>query len=563
MTLRLALRSLYASRPNRIPGPYVGVRMRPLTMVLKGGDRDFSAAFAVASLLVVLGAVNVAGLFGARSRDRQRELAIRAALGGSRTNLVATLLAESFLIAAAGGIAGVVLAGPLLTAALSLLPETFIRLKEPAIDLRVVAFAIVAAIVPVLVCAVFPAMSAMRAAPARRLAGSTAATSRTRGWGRGALLVCESALGIVLVVLGALILTSFVLVRSENPGFDSDRLAVVELLTPGATSVEEREARGAAAFHRMSGLPGVRSAASFNGVLLRGIYGSSSFSQPEGAEYVGAVDIPVSEAFFETAGLELVQGRVPTRSEIASRARVAVVSEDTAAAYWPGRSAVGQRLESPDAGAITVVGVVEAARLVEQDSADGGEIYFPQGILLDLAPKVYLLKTAGDPADVVQDLGLVLRRDVPGVLVRRAESFDQALAGSVKDHRARMVMFVLTGGAGLLLLVVGIVGIVASGVARRVRELGIRTALGAQQLQIVRMIVIEHLKPIVAGVAAGAVASWWAARLVEAFLYQIDVHEPMVFAAATAVLLLAATFAAWIPARRASTVDPVAILRAD
>ena len=174
-----------------------------------------------------------------------------------------------------------------------------------------------------------------------------------------------------------------------------------------------------------------------------------------------------------------------------------------------------------------------------------------------------LLNTAGDPAHVIQDLALILRRDVPGVLVRRAESFDQALANSVRDHRARMVMFTLTGGAGLLLLVVGIVGVVASGVARRVREIGIRSALGAQQPQLVRMIVLEYLKPIAAGVAGGFVASWWVTRLVEAFVYQIDAHEPMVFAAAGATLLVVAAIAAWIPARRASAVDPVTVLRAD
>ena len=552
----------YSPKSKGARGPWVAVRMRQLTMALKEGHRNlFGAAFAVAGLLVVLGAVNVAGLFGARSRDRQRELAIRAALGGSRTNLVTTLLAESILIAIAGGIAGVIFAGPLLTIALSWLPETFVLLKEPAIDLRVVAFAIVAAIVPVVVCSIFPAVGAMRAAPARRLAGSTVATSRRRGWGRGALLVFESAIGIVLVVLGALILTSFVLVRSENPGFDADRLVVVELLTPGATSVEERETRSAAAFHRMRSLPGVQNAASFNGFLLRDIYAGSAFSQPEGTDYFRAADTPVSETFFEVAGLELLQGRFPTRSEIASRARVAVASDDTAAAYWPGRQVVGQTLTSSDVGIITVVGVVEAARLVKQDSDDGGELYFPQGVLQDRAPKVYLLKTGGDPSLVIQDLALVLRQDVPGVLVRRAVSFDHALANSVRDHRARMVLFTITGAAGLLLLVVGIAGIVASGVARRVREIGIRSALGAQQPQLVRMIVIDYLKPIAFGAALGMMASWWAASLVEAFVYQIDAHEPMVFGAATATLLLAATIAAWIPARRASAVDPVSVLR--
>jgi putative ABC transport system permease protein len=551
----------YSPKSNGVRVPYVAVRMRQLTTALKSGQRElFSTAFAVAGLLVLLGAVNVAGLFSARSRDRQRELAIRAALGGSRTSLVATLLAESILIALAGGIAGVAFAGPLLTAALSWLPETFLRLKEPTIDLRVVAFAIAAAVVPVVACAVLPAIGAMRAAPARRLAGSTAAAARTGGWGRGALLMVESALGMVLVVFGALIVTSFVLVRIEHAGFD-DQLVVLEFLVPQARSLEELDASRTRAFDRIKAIPGVRGAATFDTFLLKGMYAGSQFSEPEGAESFVASDIPVSDTFFEVAGLRLLQGRFPTRTEISQQQRMAVVSEDTAVKYWPGRSAVGQFLESTERGTVTVLGVVEAARLEAQDDSGNGEIYVPQ---LRPAPnRVYLLKTAGDPADVIQDLALILRRDVPGVLVRRAESFDQALAGSVKDHRARMVLFSLAGGAGLLLLVVGIVGIVASGVARRVREIGIRSALGAQQPQIVQMIVLQYLKPIAAGVACGIVASWWAGRLIETFVYQIDAHEPMVFAAAAAVLLLAATFAAWIPARRASAVEPVTVLRTD
>ena len=549
----------YLPKRGGARGPYVAVRMRQLTADLGSGYRQlFSAAFAAAGLLVVLGAVNVAGLFGARSRDRQRELAIRAALGGSRANLLATLLAESILIAAGGALVGIALAGPLLSAALWLLPDTFVLLKEPAIDMRVVAFAIVAAIVPVVVCSVVPAAGAIRSAPARRLAGSTAATSRRPGWGRGALLVVESALGIVLVVLGALILTSFVLVRSENAGFD-DELAVVELLVPGARSLDELDASRTRAFDRMKVIPGVLGAATFDAFLLKRMYGGSQFSQPVGAASFAATDVPVSDSFFEVAGLRLLQGRFPTPAEILQQQRLVVVSEDTAAKYWPGRSAVGQFLESTERGTFTVVGIVEAARLEAQDDSGHGEIYVPQ---LRPAPnRVYLLRTAGDPADVIQDLALILRRDVPGVLVRRAQSFDQALADSVRDHRVRMVMFSLAGVAGLLLLVVGIVGIVASGVARRTREIGIRSALGAQQPQIVWMIVLEHLKPIAAGAGAGVLASWWAARVIEAFVYQIDAHEPLVFATAVVTLLLSAAIAAWIPAQRASRVNPVAVLR--
>jgi ABC-type antimicrobial peptide transport system permease subunit len=176
---------------------------------------------------------------------------------------------------------------------------------------------------------------------------------------------------------------------------------------------------------------------------------------------------------------------------------------------------------------------------------------------------VYFLKTTADPNVVVRDLPLVLRRDVPDVLVRRAESLDQAIAKSVRLYRFRTALFALSAGAGLLLLSVGVWGLGASGVSRRAREIGIRGALGAQQRQLVTMIVLEYLRPVIAGVSTGLLASWWTTRLVTHFLYEIDPHEPFVWLGSVAGLLVVASLAAWLPARRASAVDPTVVLRID
>jgi predicted lysophospholipase L1 biosynthesis ABC-type transport system permease subunit len=173
------------------------------------------------------------------------------------------------------------------------------------------------------------------------------------------------------------------------------------------------------------------------------------------------------------------------------------------------------------------------------------------------------LKTAADPKVVVRDLPFVLRRDVPDVLVRRAESLDQAIAKSVRLYRFRTALFGLSGGAGLVLLSVGVWGLVASGVARRVREIGIRGALGAQQRQLVIMIVLDYLRPVIAGVATGLLASWWTTRLVTHFLYEIDPHEPFVWIGSVAALMVIASVAAWLPATRAIAVSPTTVLRID
>ena len=170
-------------------------------------------------------------------------------------------------------------------------------------------------------------------------------------------------------------------------------------------------------------------------------------------------------------------------------------------------------------------------------------------------------QTSADPNVVVRNLPLVWRRDAPDVLVRRAESLDQAIAKSVRLYRFRTALFASSAGAALMLLSVGVWGLVASSVARRVREIGIRGALGAQQRQLVAMIMLEYLRPVIAGVSTGLLAPWWTSRLVTHFLYEIDPHEPFVWIGSVAALMVVTGVAAWLPARRG--VSPTIVLRID
>jgi putative ABC transport system permease protein len=560
--------SEYGPRPAEGEGPQAplaGVSMQALGDRLGGNERRFfTAAFAGAALLIGLGAINVAGLFAARARDRGRELSVRAALGAGRGNLMAVLLSEAGIIAAAGGAIGVAIAAPALNAVLSLLPETLLLLKAPTIDWRVVVFAFVAAIVPVVLFALLPAAAAMREAPAHRLAGGATTTPRRRVWGRNALLITESAISIVLLLAGSLILASFTVLRGQDAGFDPDRLAVIDARFVGPMAPEEREIVYLRAVDRIRQVPGVRDVATINASLLDTLIMPSAFILPAGGR-ARASDIAVSSTFFEVAGLKLLEGRYMTPDEIVTRRPVVVVSEETARAHWPGRSAVGQFLEAKDVGQVSVVGVVEEATFSNQaEDPAVGEIYLPRGLSRRYQfLETYLVKTAVAPDVIAGDIALALRRDVPQVLVRRAESFDNALARSVRLHTFRAVIFTVAGAAGGLLLVVGIGGIVATGVARRLREIGIRAALGAPQRRLTGMIVQEHVRPVILGAMGGLLLSWWTTRLVSAFLYEVDAHDPRIWAASACVLVLLAAVAAWIPARRASAVDPVTVLRAD
>jgi predicted permease len=514
-------------------------------------------------LLILLGAINITGLSGARVRDRQRELAIRTALGAGHRHLVTVLLGESFVIAVVGAAIGILLASPLLVTALSVLPETLLLMKTPEIDWRVATFAVIAAVLPVVVFALAAAFAVMRDAPAYRLAGGTTSTPRSRGWGRSVILATESAIGILLLVSGSLMLASFVGLRAQNVGLDPKDLAIVDVRMMQRMTPEETRIRQQRVFDRLSQVPGVLDVAAVDGSVFDQLFMSSQFKAPTVVKGFDAGDYAVSGSFFKIAGLRLLAGRFPTPEEIDANRPLAVVSEETAQKYWPNERAVGQVLESEGSSRIvTVVGIVEQARLVSQDNARGGQIYIPRGMSQALNT-VYLLKTAADPSVLVRDLPVVLRSDVPDVLVRRAESLDQAIAKSVRLYRFRTALFALSAGAGLLLLSVGVWGLVASGVARRAREIGIRGALGAQQRQLVTMIMLEYLRPVIAGVSTGLLASWWTTRLVTHFLYEIDPHEPFVWMGSVAALLAVDSLAAWLPARGASAVNPTVVLRID
>jgi putative ABC transport system permease protein len=546
------------------PGPFVGVEMRPLSSVLGANERPFcSAAFAGAALLILLGAINITGLSSARVRDRQRELAIRTALGAGRRHLVTVLLGESFVIAVLGAAIGICLAGPLLVTALSLLPDTLLLMKAPEIDWRVTTFAVLAAVLPVVVFALAPTFAVMRDLPAYRLAGGTTSTPMSRGWGRSGILATESAIGILLLVGGSLMLASFAALRAQDVGLDPANLAIVDVRMMQRMTPEDIRVRQQRVFDRLRQVPGVLDVAAVDASVFDQLFMGTQFNAPTVVEGFSAGDYAVSGSFFKIAGLRLLAGRLPTPEEIDANRPLAVVSEETAQKFWPNENGVGQVLQSKDPGRIvTVVGVVEEARFVSQDNARGGQIYIPRG-MSQMLNTVYFVKTAVDPSVVVRDLPLVLRRDVPDVLVRRAESLDQAIAKSVRLYRFRTALFALSAGAGLLLLSVGVWGLVASAVARRAREIGIRGALGAQPRQLVTMMVLEYLRPVIAGVAAGLLASWWTTRLVTHFLYEIDPHEPFVWMGSVAALMVVAGLAAWLPARRASAVNPTVVLRID
>jgi putative ABC transport system permease protein len=556
----------YPPRGNQGIGPYTSVVLHPLNDMLGRSERPlFSAAFAGAALLVLLACVSAAGLLTARTVDRQRELSVRASLGATHRHLLWLGLTEVWLLASFGAIAGLLIAQPLLSLALTLLPESLVLLKPPRIDLRVVAFALAAAVATMTSVSAISLRSSVRHALANPLAGIQTAM-RVRSWTRTLILSAQSAIGLVLVLAGALVLASFVALRTEDPGIDPNGLAVIEVLIPGLTRAQapdEWRARHAAILARIQALPGVNGVATAATPLMENSSAGSTFASPPGATRLWVNDVPISGTFFAVTGLAVLDGRLPTPDEIDAGRAVAVVSDRTARAYWPGRRAVGETLQSRSLKlSLQVVAVVEEARFSSQAETTMGELYLPAAVTSRGTP-LYFVKTARTAETLAREVALAINHDVQGVVVRRAQSFDDALASSVKLQRFRGVLFAVVAGVGLVLFAVGIGGLVAMGVARRVREIGIRATLGAGRSVISRMIVLDHLRPVIAGSVLGLVASWWTTKLLSGFLYGFTPHDPFIWAAASALLLMVAMLSAWVPARRASAVDPAVILRVD
>jgi predicted permease len=520
-------------------------------------------------LLVLLGAINVTALTVARAADRAREFGLRAALGASRAALVRLWLVEATTVALVGGVIGVLLAQPLVRVTASLIPW-YVQLPKPLeVDWRVAVFAMLAAVLPLALTAIGPAVTASRRAVAANLTVGHRGTSARRPWSRDTLLVAESAIGTTLVLVGSLILAGYMLLRSEDVGFDPERLAIVELARARGETPDVWNPREMRAFDRIRQVPSVRDVAMVGVPFLGRLQQitPTTFAPPDrvgndssaSRTADGVYELPISGAFFEIAGLRLLEGRYPTRQEIDEGQAVAALNQKAARVYFGDRPPVSKTLYDGKR-TVTVVGIVEHALFTSQWRQDFAQIYFP--IRFKERPRrLFLVQTEGRPDRVATAVGAALKRDVPGALLVRAESMDEALALGEPTARFNATLFGVAGGAALLLVVVGVGGLVATNVSSRVRELGIRTALGAKPAQLIRLVVGAQIRRVVLGLALGLVCSWWTTKLVRAYRY--DAHDARVWAVATLIILAAAIIAAWLPARRASRVNAVVALRAE
>ena len=542
--------------------------VRPALLVLLG---------ATAAVLLIC-CTNVANLLLVRAAAREREAAVRAALGAGRGALVRQWLSESVLLAMAGGALGLLVARWGVDALVAAAPRSIPRAAEIGVDGRVLLFLLTVSIA---------AGVAFGLAPALHFAWGDRSLSRLReggrwsaGAGRGrqrlrqALVISEVALATVLVIGAGLLLKSFNQLRQVEPGFDPDHLVAVQVKLPENKYAELPKVRAfyTELLERAGRVPGVRAAAVAMEHPLSGGWTSSYTVSHEPPPPLGhepeARVRPVMPGYFRTAGVRLLAGRDVSERDIEGAPGVVVVNEAFLRKHFPGASpsaALGHRvLRQPwwpgMPAEFEIVGVAADERFLGPQEATDPATYFPLA-QFTLSDMYVLARTTGDPAAFVA----ALRREVaaldPDVPLDNARTMDQALGDLVAAPRFNTSLLAIFAGVALLLAALGIYGVLAYAVAQRTPEIGVRMALGAPRASVLRLVVGHGMALALAGVAAGTAAALALTRSLQHLLFDVRATDPAVFGAVALLLATVALAACYIPARRAAKVDPMVALR--
>jgi len=529
------------------------------------GATLYTLALAV-GLILIIACVNVAGLLLARGATRDVELAIRAAIGAGRGRLVRQLITESLILAVAGALAGVLLAYASLNSLVALIPLTLPANSPVAINATVLAFALGVTVLTALLFGLVPALKLSRAP---KMIGTTLAVGGRSGaplskragqW----LIGVEIALALVLMSGAGLILRSFAKLVSVDLGFDTANVLALEVEPLEQTASVRRDYYAALA-DTLRRLPEVVSAGAIND---RALSGSNSYSFPtlDTGETLDGPDRTVLPGYLEAMGVRPIAGRL---LEDADRVTAdVVVINATASQRYYGGNAIGHTLTMGDDSPrqMRIVGVVPDLRYRGPQGSVRPELYmlpdpnYAGKSDITLAMVMRLREGTSLPLDRLKQIAESLG---PRVLVGRATPARELLSQPVAAPRDRMLLLTLLGVFGLLLTLVGIFSMTAYAVARRTREIGVRMAFGARPVQVVGVMIKDAVWPAAFGLAAGLGGTYYATRLISSFLFQTTRYDPVTLVAVVAVLAAAACLAAWLPARRAASVDPVAALRAE
>ena len=533
------------------------------------------------SLLVVLGAValvlliacgNIANLLLARMRERQREIAVRSALGAGRRRIVRQLLAESLVLSTVGGLAGCGLAFVCTPTLLSLIGDTVPRVAEAGVDLRVLSFAVFVSFVAGLIFGVVPAFVASRTDLVTTLKAGGRSEIIGRDWLRASLIVGEVALGLVLTAAAGLLITSFSHLVHTNEGFNPDRLTTLFFETPDARYKDKRPQFYREYFDKVRSLPGVQSAA---GVMILPMTNDGAvvtFEDPEHpvpeSQHASADITPISPDYFHTMQIPLLEGRDFTERDDMTSQQVMIVNRAFAQKFFPGEGVIGKKLK-PGAGNGTpggppwreIVGVVGDIRLGATQREMRPAMYLAANQLTTWCCLYSVVRTSLDPQSLeasVQRIVTEMDKDIPVTQVR---TMNELMFSELSQPRFATILLSTFAVLALVLTIVGLYGVMTYSVTRRTREIGVRMALGAQRGTVLKMVLREASILLTSGIAIGIVAALASAPILQSLLYGTGSRNPFVLVQVCIAVALVGLLAAYIPAIRATRVDPMVALR--
>ncbi len=536
--------------------------VRLLLLVLSGA----------ALFILLIACANVAHLVMARSTVRQKEIILRAAIGASRRRLVRQLLTESALLAALGAVAGLVLATAVLTLFRKLGGATIPFLDRAALNGAVLAFTAAAAAAAVFLVGLAPAVMGTRLSLSRAFqetGHSTTMGRRQRGF-RGLLMAGEVALAVVLLVSAGLLIRSFAALTAVNPGFRPDHVLTLQFGLPMNVYSQPQQCAEFArqAEERIRALPGVRvvgvtSQLPLTGFFMRANVPIEGQTEPMPGQSPSIPLGAVSPDYFRALGIRLIAGRFFEPAETASAQSVAIINESFARQFFPGEDPVGRRIMGQGgSGWRVIVGVVADVHHLGLTRDCSPEVFLPfaQSPLPNLA---FVVRTESDPLAMTG----AVRRSMAGVdrnlPVYDVATMEERLAASIASQRCQTIILAAFAVVALSLAALGVYGVMQYVAGQRTREIGIRIALGAQRADVLKALVGDGLKLTATGLTIGLVGAFAAARILRSLLFNTNPTDPLTFLCVTLFLASIAALACWVPAHRATRIDPMTALRCD
>jgi putative ABC transport system permease protein len=568
---RAELASVQESLRREFPSDYgsTTATLRPLADQLLGDVRPLLfVLFGAVSAVLLIGCANLASLLLARGAGRERELAVRTALGASRARLVRQLLTESALLSAIGGTMGLLLASSGAQALTIAAPVSVPRIDTAGLDASVLGFSLAVTVLAGFAFGLAPALRAWSGNPRESLHSGQRSTQDATRWSRRTLVAGEVAIAIVLLAAAGLMIRTMGNLLSVDPGFDPRRVLAVDLAFVGPPYAEDPAVRATQTriLDGVRALPGVEAAAFASQIPLGGNMDTWGL-HAEGHPRFGTADAPsverygVTPDYFKVMRIPLRRGRLLTEADHPDAPRVIVVGETAARQIWPGKDPIGRRARMPGAKGewYAVVGIVGDVRHYELAAPPTTQMYVGQPHVTDSFVTL-TVRTSGDPLSLAPAVRAIVFREAPGVAPAAPTTLEQLVSKSVQQRRFAMLALTVFAAIALTLAAIGLYGTVSYMVARRGREFGVRIALGARRFDIARLVLSEGTLLVAAGLAAGGIGAVALSRWLDSLLYGVTPSDPVTLGAIAAIVAAVALAAQIVPLLRATSTDPASAL---